>query len=200
MLACFAGIAVHTPCCSRPPRAPHTSTMDTLLQPTITIQSYATNAGKWLEVLGCGVMQQSILGANAPNGGEGCKAWAFGLGLERLAMVLFEVPDIRLFWSADERFLRQFKVRYFAQGGWPHLLHQVGCERDSPAFAAPGQSVWGQGVACVVLCAPGGGLREAPVPPTPPQHLLRQAGAGMRTGHGAGGELAPRRWAGRRGL
>ena len=74
--------------------------------------------GKWLEVLGCGVMQQSILEGNSPlaqggssGGGGPKKAWAFGLGLERLAMVLFDVPDIRLFWSGDERFLRQFKVR-----------------------------------------------------------------------------------------
>ena len=68
--------------------------------------------GKWLEVLGCGVMQQSILDANQPAaaGGEEKRAWAFGLGLERLAMVLFDVPDIRLFWSGDERFLRQFKA------------------------------------------------------------------------------------------
>ena len=35
-------------------------------------------------------------------------AWAFGLGLERIAMVLFQVPDIRLFWSQDARFLEQF--------------------------------------------------------------------------------------------
>ena len=35
--------------------------------------------------------------------------WAFGLGLERLAMILFDVPDIRLFWSKDDRFLKQFK-------------------------------------------------------------------------------------------
>ncbi|GAX80523.1 hypothetical protein CEUSTIGMA_g7961.t1 [Chlamydomonas eustigma] len=63
--------------------------------------------GKWLEVLGCGVMQQTILDKNYK---PGHRAWAFGLGLERLAMVLFDVPDIRLFWSGDERFLSQFKA------------------------------------------------------------------------------------------
>lgn len=62
--------------------------------------------GQWLEVLGCGVTEQQIL--------DNCgladrKAWAFGLGLERLAMVLFDIPDIRLFWSSDERFTNQFK-------------------------------------------------------------------------------------------
>ncbi|KAJ9517752.1 hypothetical protein QJQ45_004046 [Haematococcus lacustris] len=65
--------------------------------------------GKWLEVLGCGVMQQVILDSNAAELKDH-RAWAFGLGLERLAMVLFEVPDIRLFWSNDDRFLKQFKA------------------------------------------------------------------------------------------
>ena len=36
-------------------------------------------------------------------------AWAFGIGLERLAMKLFDIKDIRLFWSNDERFHKQFK-------------------------------------------------------------------------------------------
>jgi len=70
--------------------------------------------GEWLEVLGCGVMEQEILDAGA---GEGKKAWAFGLGLERLAMVLFEIPDIRLFWTKDERFTSQFKAGCFKAGG-----------------------------------------------------------------------------------
>jgi phenylalanyl-tRNA synthetase alpha chain len=62
--------------------------------------------GKWLEVLGCGVIQQKILDSSGLQGRVG---WAFGLGLERLAMVLFDIPDIRLFWSKDERFLSQFQ-------------------------------------------------------------------------------------------
>lgn len=64
--------------------------------------------GKWLEVLGCGVIQDEVMG-NAGRTGE--IGWAFGLGLERLAMVLFSIPDIRLFWSDDPRFSSQFEVR-----------------------------------------------------------------------------------------
>lgn len=60
---------------------------------------------KWLEVLGCGVTEQEIL---MRSGKTDNVAWAFGLGLERLAMVLFDIPDIRLFWSTDERFTSQF--------------------------------------------------------------------------------------------
>lgn len=58
----------------------------------------------WLEVLGCGVTEQEIL---RRSGKENNVAWAFGLGLERLAMILFDIPDIRLFWSSDERFTSQ---------------------------------------------------------------------------------------------
>jgi phenylalanyl-tRNA synthetase alpha chain len=61
--------------------------------------------GDWLEVLGCGVVKQELL-INA--GVTSRVGWAFGIGLERIAMLLFNIPDIRLFWSQDRRFLDQF--------------------------------------------------------------------------------------------
>ena len=70
--------------------------------------------GEWLEVLGCGVTEMKIL-EEAGLGDN--RAWAFGLGLERLAMVLFDIPDIRLFWSDDKRFSKQFKEGMFKAGG-----------------------------------------------------------------------------------
>jgi phenylalanyl-tRNA synthetase alpha chain len=60
----------------------------------------------WLEVLGCGVVQPAIMHAC---GLPGRSAWAFGLGLERLAMIMFDIPDIRLFWTRDARFTSQFE-------------------------------------------------------------------------------------------
>ncbi|KAJ1308740.1 hypothetical protein OPQ81_004431 [Rhizoctonia solani] len=61
--------------------------------------------GKWLEILGCGVVKEPTL---VRGGVKDSIAWAFGLGLERIAMVLYSIPDIRLFWSTDPRFENQF--------------------------------------------------------------------------------------------
>lgn len=61
--------------------------------------------GEWLEILGCGVIHHEILDkCGIPGTG-----WAFGLGLERLAMILFKISDIRYFWSDDQRFISQFE-------------------------------------------------------------------------------------------
>ncbi|KAK0634981.1 phenylalanyl-tRNA synthetase [Bombardia bombarda] len=61
--------------------------------------------GDWLEVLGSGVVKQELLiNAGVPSQ----VGWAFGIGLERIAMLLFQIPDIRLFWSQDKRFISQF--------------------------------------------------------------------------------------------
>ncbi|KAK3387625.1 phenylalanyl-tRNA synthetase mitochondrial precursor [Podospora didyma] len=62
-------------------------------------------AGDWLEVLGSGVTTQEI---HINSGVPSQIGWAFGIGLDRIAMLLFQIPDIRLFWSQDERFLSQF--------------------------------------------------------------------------------------------
>jgi phenylalanyl-tRNA synthetase alpha chain len=67
---------------------------------------------RWVEVLGCGVVRKEIL---EQTGWGGYQGWAFGLGLERLAMILFGIPDIRLFWSKDERFTRQFRPGHIDQ-------------------------------------------------------------------------------------
>lgn len=74
-------------------------------EPSFELEIFFNN--KWLEVLGCGVIHQQVMrNSNRPEK----YGWAFGLGLERLAMVLFSIPDIRLFWSQDERFIRQFQA------------------------------------------------------------------------------------------
>ena len=85
--------------------------------------------GEWLEVLGCGLMEQEIL-HNA--GVEGKVGWAFGLGLERLAMVLYSIPDIRLFWSKDSGFLSQFEnkgpedvIKYKATSKFPQCINDI---------------------------------------------------------------------------
>lgn len=62
---------------------------------------------EWLEILGCGIMRQEILQNVGVTERIG---WAFGLGLERIAQRLYDIPDIRLFWSTDSGFLNQFKV------------------------------------------------------------------------------------------
>ena len=68
--------------------------------------------------------------------------WAFGLGLERLAMVLFGVPDIRLFWSEDARFLDQFRdgdvsTRFQSFSKYPPSFKDVSFWLPDGALAAP---------------------------------------------------------------
>lgn len=71
-------------------------------EPSIELEVFFN--GEWLEVLGCGVIHDNVM----TRGGRDIKSqvgWAFGLGLERWAMKLFDIQDIRLFWSKDPRFL-----------------------------------------------------------------------------------------------
>ncbi|XP_069687700.1 probable phenylalanine--tRNA ligase, mitochondrial isoform X1 [Periplaneta americana] len=83
----------------------------------------------WMELLGCGVMEQKIVD-NA--GAHDRIGWAFGLGLERLAMCLYDIPDIRLFWSTDTGFLSQFdnkdpndSIRYKLTSVYPQCINDI---------------------------------------------------------------------------
>lgn len=87
---------------------------------------------KQLEILGAGTVHPDIM---ADLGLGHKKAWAFGVGLERLAMVMFNIPDIRLFWSNDKRFTSQFtpgKVTKFV----PYSKYEV-CYKDVSFFTSP---------------------------------------------------------------
>ncbi|MBI2482201.1 MAG: hypothetical protein HYV76_01400 [Candidatus Vogelbacteria bacterium] len=63
--------------------------------------------GKWVEILGGGMVRKSVLANMDVTSYNG---WAFGFGLERLAIISMELPDIRLLWSNDERVKRQLKL------------------------------------------------------------------------------------------
>lgn len=64
--------------------------------------------GKWLEILGCGMVHPNVL-QNAGVDPEVFTGYAFGIGIERLAMLRYGVSDLRTFFENDLRFLRQFQ-------------------------------------------------------------------------------------------
>ena len=63
--------------------------------------------GKWLEVMGAGMVHHNVFDAVKYNP-KFVRGFAFGLGLERLAMIKYNITDIRLFYENDLRFLKQF--------------------------------------------------------------------------------------------
>lgn len=67
----------------------------------------------WLEVLGAGMVHPNVL-REVRIDPEVYSGFAFGLGIERLAMLMFRIPDIRLFLQGDVRFLEQFRVDTWA--------------------------------------------------------------------------------------
>tara|TARA_B110000467_G_C18316262_1_gene481687 strand:+ start:1032 stop:2018 length:987 start_codon:yes stop_codon:yes gene_type:complete len=64
--------------------------------------------GSWLEILGCGMVHPKVL-ENLKIDPEIYTGYAFGMGVERLAMLRHEIKDIRLFYDNDLHFLNQFK-------------------------------------------------------------------------------------------
>jgi phenylalanyl-tRNA synthetase alpha chain len=66
-----------------------------------------SESGRWLEILGCGMVHPNVLG-NVGIDAEQYRGYAFGMGVERLALLRYGVDDLRLFFESDLRFLRQF--------------------------------------------------------------------------------------------
>ena len=63
--------------------------------------------GGWLEILGSGMVHPRVL-CNVGYDPEEVTGWAFGMGIERIAMLKYGIDDLRLFFDNDLRFLRQF--------------------------------------------------------------------------------------------
>jgi len=66
-----------------------------------------TKGTGWLEIMGCGMVDPNVL-TNCDIDSEEFSGFAFGMGLERMAMLLYQIEDIRKFYENDVRFLKQF--------------------------------------------------------------------------------------------
>lgn len=90
--------------------------------------------GQWVEILGAGMIKKSVL---KKMGIEGYNGWAFGFGLERLAMLSMELPDIRLLWSNDERVKKQLVLgqKFKEVSKFPAVVRDISFIVDSASFA-----------------------------------------------------------------
>lgn len=68
-----------------------------------------TKGTGWLEIMGCGMVDPNVL-KNCNINPEEFTGYAFGMGVERIAMLLYQISDIRMFYENDIRFLEQFKT------------------------------------------------------------------------------------------
>ena len=76
-------------------------------EPSAEVDIWDEKRGEWLEILGCGMVDPAVF----ENVGYDPNIWhgyAFGLGIERIAMLKYGISDIRLFFQNDKRFLDQF--------------------------------------------------------------------------------------------
>ena len=71
--------------------------------------STSSGQARWIEVLGAGIVHPNVL-KNFGVDPDEYNGWAFGFGLERLAIISMDLPDIRLLWSQDERVKKQLKL------------------------------------------------------------------------------------------
>jgi len=76
-------------------------------EPSVQVHIRAPGAEEWLEIMGAGMVDPAVLEAVGYDS-EAVTGFAFGLGIERMAMLKHAIPDIRAFLTNDLRFLKQF--------------------------------------------------------------------------------------------
>ncbi len=76
-------------------------------EPSAEVDIFDEVANRWLEVLGCGMVHPNVL-HNVGVDPKQYSGFAFGVGLDRLAMLRYQIPDLRLLFENDVRFLQQF--------------------------------------------------------------------------------------------
>jgi phenylalanyl-tRNA synthetase alpha chain len=76
-------------------------------EPSAEVDVWFEDKGRWIEMGGCGMVHPNVL-ANCGIDAEEYSGWAFGLGIERIAMRKYGIRDIRSFVENDIRFLKQF--------------------------------------------------------------------------------------------
>ncbi len=88
---------------------------------------------QWVEILGGGIPRKDVL---KNFGVEGYNGWAFGFGLERLAIIGMELPDIRLLWSEDERVKKQLVLgqKFKEVSKFPPVVRDISFVVDSASF------------------------------------------------------------------
>lgn len=77
------------------------------VEPGLEVDIKFKDSNKWLEIMGAGMVHRKVFEAVKYNP-DNIQGFAFGMGLDRLAMLKYNIPDIRLFYENDLRFLKQF--------------------------------------------------------------------------------------------
>ncbi len=77
------------------------------VEPGLEVDIRLDKKSQWLEVMGAGMVHRNVFNAVRYNPNE-WQGFAFGMGTDRLAMIKYKIPDIRLFYSGDLKFIKQF--------------------------------------------------------------------------------------------
>jgi len=76
-------------------------------EPSAEVDIWNDKLNQWMEILGCGMVNPNVL-SNVGYDNTKYQGFAFGMGIERIAMIKYGIKDIRLFYQNDKRFLEQF--------------------------------------------------------------------------------------------